>query len=248
MELSKRLRCAASLVTAGNRAADVGTDHGYLPIWLVEQGVCPRAIAMDVRPGPLERAQVHIREHGLEGKIETRLGDGLQPLAPGEADTLILTGMGGPLMRRILTEGEAAARAARELILSPQSDLRAFRRFLYENGYTVTAERMLREDGKYYTVMRAIPGPDPEPWAEADFAYGRQLLRQRPPVLREFLEKKREECRRILENLEREETPSPRRLQVKERLRELEELLEGWPGAAVAAAESEPEAAGADGK
>ena len=229
MELSKRLRCVADLVTPGSRMADVGTDHGYLPIWLVEAGVCPGAIAMDVGKGPLERAQIHIREHGLEEKIETRLGDGLERLAPGEADTLVLAGMGGPLMQRILTQGEETARAARELILSPQSDLRAFRQFLYEAGYTVTEERMLREDGKYYTVMRAVPGQDPEPWSPAEFGYGRHLLRQRPPVLREFLEKKRETCRNIRESLAREAKPSPRRQEVEERLRELEELLRDWP-------------------
>ncbi len=229
MELSKRLQCVADLVTPGSRMADVGTDHGYLPIWLVEAGVCPGAIAMDVGKGPLERAQVHIREHGLEEKIETRLGDGLEWLAPGEADTLVLAGMGGPLMQRILTQGEETARAARELILSPQSDLRAFRQFLYEAGYTVIEERMLREDGKYYTVMRAVPGQDPEPWSPAEFGYGRHLLRQRPPVLREFLEKKRETCRKIQESLAREIKPSPRRQEVEERLRELEDLLRDWP-------------------
>ena len=229
MELSKRLQCVAGLVTPGSRVADVGTDHGYLPIWLVEAGVCPGAIAMDVGKGPLERAQVHIREHGLEEEIETRLGDGLERLAPGEADTLVLAGMGGPLMQRILTQGEETARAARELILSPQSDLRAFRQFLYGAGYTVTEEQMLREDGKYYTVMRAVPGQDPEPWSPAEFGYGRHLLRQRPPVLREFLEKKRETCRNIRESLAREAKPSPRRQEVEERLRELEELLRDWP-------------------
>ncbi len=229
MELSKRLQCVAALVTPGNRVADVGTDHGYLPIWLVEAGVCPGAIAADVRPGPLERAQVHIREHGLEEKIETRLGDGLASLAPGEADTLVLAGMGGPLMRQILVRGEPVARAARELILSPQSDLRAFRQFLYEADYTVTEERMLQEDGKYYTVMRAVPGHDPEPWSPAEFGYGRHLLRKQPPVLRVFLEKKRENCRQILRSLAREEKPSSRREQMEERLRELEELLADWP-------------------
>ena len=88
---------------------------------------------------------------------------------------------------------------------------------------------MLREDGKYYTVMRAVAGQDPDPWSPAGFGYGRHLLRQRPPVLREFLEKKRETCRNIRESLAREAKPSPRRQEVEERLRELEELLRDWP-------------------
>ena len=88
MELSRRLYAVAGLVTPGNRLADVGTDHGYIPIYLMEQGLIPHGIAMDVNAGPLERAREHIREHGLEEKIETRLSDGLREIEAGEADTV----------------------------------------------------------------------------------------------------------------------------------------------------------------
>ena len=98
MELSIRLKTVAEAVTKGNRVADVGTDHGYVPIYLVKNNLSPAGIAMDVNKGPLEKAQEHIREEKLGGKIATRLGNGLAPLEPGETDTVIIAGMGGDLI------------------------------------------------------------------------------------------------------------------------------------------------------
>ena len=97
MELSKRLYAVAGLVTEGASVADIGTDHGYVPIYLVEEGIARKALALDVNRGPLERARMHIVGHGLGDKIETRLSDGLREIRPGEVDTIIVSGMGGPL-------------------------------------------------------------------------------------------------------------------------------------------------------
>ena len=105
MQLSKRLSAVAGLVTRGNRLVDVGCDHGYLPVYLYLNHMIPSAIAMDVRPGPLSRAEEHIAQYGLGEYIETRLSDGLAALGTDEGDTLVIAGMGGPLMERILTEG-----------------------------------------------------------------------------------------------------------------------------------------------
>ena len=104
MQLSLRLSAIAGLVTRGNRLVDVGCDHGYLPVSLYLDGKIPGAIAMDVRKGPLSRAQEHISQYGLDAYIETRLSDGLEALKPGEGDTLVIAGMGGPLMERITEE------------------------------------------------------------------------------------------------------------------------------------------------
>lgn len=230
MERSKRLSVIAGLVTPGNRVADIGTDHGYLPVELVSRGICPGGIAIDVRKGPLARAEAHIREAGLTDQIAVRLGDGLGPLVPGEADTIVIAGMGGPLMKRILTEGEQTAKAAAELVLSPQSDVREFRKFLHGAGYTVETEQMLEEDGKYYTVMKALPQPDEEPWSEAEYGYGKRLLREKSPILREFLEKKQDVCRKILQNLVQAdpEKSAVRKQEVEERLQELNGILTDW--------------------
>ena len=130
MELSRRLRMNASFVTPGNRLADVGTDHGYIPIALRLEGVIPSALAMDINPGPLERAKEHIRQFDLETDIHTRLSDGVQALCPGEADSVLIAGMGGLLMVRILENGQGVLAGCRELVLQPQSDIRSVRAYL----------------------------------------------------------------------------------------------------------------------
>ena len=151
-----RLCAIAGMVTKGNRLADVGCDHGYLSIYLVEERIVPSAIAMDVRPGPLSRARENISRYGLEDYIETRLSDGLTKLEPGEGDTLVIAGMGGPLMERILNEGAKVREGFQELILQPQSDLPHFRHFLSEIGWEIVREEMIKEDGKFYPMMKAV--------------------------------------------------------------------------------------------
>ena len=112
MRLSDRLECILACCGSGNCVADVGTDHGQVPIELVSRGRFSGAVAMDVRTGPLQRAEEHVRQRGLRDKIDLRLSDGLEKLAPGEADVIVIAGMGGPLMGRILQDGDAAAKAA----------------------------------------------------------------------------------------------------------------------------------------
>lgn len=155
IELSKRLKLVASFVEPGAVVADVGTDHGYVPIWLVQEGVAAGGIAMDVNPGPLERAAAHIGACGLADRIQTRLGNGLSALSDGEADTVIIAGMGGPLIVRILTDGLETVRGMGRLILSPQSEIWSVREFLDRYGFVIEDEAMTEEDGKYYTVIRA---------------------------------------------------------------------------------------------
>lgn len=188
MELSKRLQTIISLVTPGFRAADVGCDHGYVPIRLVSEGISPSAVAADVREGPLSRAKDHIREAGLEDRIETRLSDGLEKLSPCEAETLIMSGIGGMLMIRLLREQRETAHSFRELILSPQSDLGQVRRFLKEDGYTIHQETVLKEDGKYYFIFYVTPDWDKRDWEPEEYEYGKDYASGCRGIAREFLE------------------------------------------------------------
>ena len=154
MQLSKRLRAVADLVPGGTVLADVGTDHAYIPIALVEEGKIPRALAMDINQGPLMRAEENIKAHGLEEKIEIRLSDGLEKMKKGEADAVLIAGMGGLLTVRILS-GKREILDGTTLVLQPQSDLPSVRGWLAEEGYAITAEDLVLEDGKYYPMMRA---------------------------------------------------------------------------------------------
>ena len=193
MQLSLRLSAVAGLVTRGNRLVDVGCDHGYLPVYLYQNQIIPKAIAMDVRKGPLSRAQEHIAQYGLGEYIEPRLSDGLAALKEGEGDTLVIAGMGGPLMERILTDGEKVRESFLEMILQPQSDIPHFRRFLSQIGWKVVEEELILEDGKFYPMMKVVHGEkehisEGTPYTLEEW-FGGLLLKRRHPVLKEYLER-----------------------------------------------------------
>ncbi len=151
-ELSKRLQAVADLVTVRGCVADIGTDHAtvrgcvadigtdhaYIPIYLTEHKKVKKAFAMDVNEGPLIRAE------------------GLEKLSPGEVEAVIIAGMGGGLVMRILTEGQAVAETLQECILQPQSEIAKVREFLQQNGYQIVQEEMVLDEGKYYPMMRVV--------------------------------------------------------------------------------------------
>lgn len=208
------MEAIASMITPGGVLADVGTDHGYIPIYQVQLHRNPRAIAMDLRKGPLERAAEHIRQSGLTGQIQTRLSDGVAALEPGEADSIVIAGMGGELILHILSEGEAVCRKARELILQPQSEIAVVRRYLREQGYFVDAEDMVFEDGKYYPMMHVRNDqrgaqtkaftPDTGTRQELADLYGVFLLKNAHPVLQQYLFYQHGQLCAILEGLEKQ--------------------------------------------
>ena len=145
MKLDQRLSAVAALVRLGSRLADIGTDHAYLPVWLVQNGVCPAAIAADLRPGPLEAARRHVAAAGLEDRISLRLGDGLAPVFPGEADDIVIAGMGGETIAAILAAADWLADARLRLVLQPMSRAEETRRWLLKNGFSGmdTAQNLL---------------------------------------------------------------------------------------------------------
>ena len=203
VQLSRRLKTIADMVTEGNRLVDVGCDHGYLPVYLMLNHKISGAIATDVGKGPLARAQEHIEKYGMNQYIETRLCDGLKGVHAGEGDTLVIAGMGGPLMERILTEGAHALPGFQEMILQPQSDIPHFRHFLMENGFRIIQEEMVLEDGKYYPMMKAIPGREENSWTREEEMFGKFLLEKLHPVLYKYLERElriREEIAGQLKN------------------------------------------------
>ncbi len=223
MQLSLRLSAIADMVTEGNRLVDVGCDHGYLPVYLVQNGKIPAAIAMDVRKGPLSRAQEHIRQYGLEEYIKTRLSDGLGALEAGEGDTLVIAGMGGPLMERILTDGASVRDSFSELILQPQSDIPHFRRFIQNEGWEIVEENMIEEEGKFYPMMRVQKAKmslmekrqSDLPYSLEE-AFGKFLLDSGNLVLLQYLKRELRIREEILEKLEKAATAAERMAQVKE--------------------------------
>lgn len=227
VKISNRLMTAAALVTQGYTLADVGTDHGYIPIYLLQQEKIPSAIAMDINEGPLERAKEHIALYGLQAYIQTRLSDGVVALKPGEVEAVLIAGMGGGLVMHILKDGEKVCQSAKELILQPQSEIEHVREFLREKGYTILAEDMVYEDGKFYPMMKVQYQGENENAQKASEVlklsdlYGGLLLQNRHPVLKTFLEKERLIYTGIKENLEKQ----PVSEKIRTRLAEVEDIL-----------------------
>lgn len=210
LRLSKRLNLVASFVPEGSRIADIGTDHGYIPIYLAQTGKTRSALAMDVRKEPLARAQAHIEEFWKNGggSITTRLSDGLKELRPGEVDTVIIAGMGGELEIRILEEGKRLWNDIKRWVLSPQSDLDKVRRYLAANGFSIEKEAMVKDQGKFYTVMLVVRG-HMEYENQAQYLYGKKLIEQKNSVLKEYLLRERSRVEGILAGLKAADAGKP---------------------------------------
>lgn len=156
--LSPRLLALAELVPPGARAADIGTDHGLLPVWLLETGRCQAVIATDLRPGPLSAARRLVEKRGLAQRCRLICCDGLTGLSPEEADTLIFAGMGGETIAGILEAAPWARSGAHTLLLQPMSRAEVLREYLAARGCLVERERLIREDKLLYHVILARGG------------------------------------------------------------------------------------------
>lgn len=158
MLLSDRMRAVAGLVQPCKSIADIGCDHGYIAMELVRSKTCRHVIAMDINSGPLDRAKQNIVAYNMQDYIKTRLSDGVSALQMGEAEGIICAGMGGRLILSILEQGKELIGNMKQVILQPQSELAEVRNYLRKKGYLIDKEDLVYEDGKYYPMMRALPG------------------------------------------------------------------------------------------
>ncbi|MBQ4136775.1 MAG: SAM-dependent methyltransferase [Clostridia bacterium] len=154
-ELDNRLLACASLVRQGSVAADIGSDHAYLPIYLVRHGICPRAIASDINEGPVNRAKINVRLSGLSDKIDILLADGLDKAASYKPDDIIIAGMGGELIRDIIGASEYAKTKGVRLILQPMTMPHILREYLAGAGFNIIDEMICSAQDKYYQIICA---------------------------------------------------------------------------------------------
>ena len=203
-------------------AADIGTDHAYVPIELIKSKRAARVIASDVRRGPLYIAKSNIAENGLSDKIETRLGSGLSVLSPGEADTVIIAGMGGELIADILSKDDMTARQA-ELILQPMNSQYELRRWLIDNNYTILKEDLENEGKRIYNILIVKSGrmrPYPK---DIDYHLPPELYQH--PEFHMLVDKKEREFNKIINGIERSKEPDTEKLKYyKNRLNDLENI------------------------
>ncbi|MTI66014.1 MAG: SAM-dependent methyltransferase [Firmicutes bacterium] len=201
MRLSPRLKTISKFVEKDTLVADIGTDHGYIPVYLIEKGIAKEVIASDVNKAPLESAKGYILKKGLENKIETRLGNGLKVLKPREVDTVIIAGMGGILISEILSESSMIVKDIKNFILQPMVASEQLRRYLYNNNFKIIDEKLAKEDNRYYEIIKVQLGKDniEDP---IFLEIGKKLLENKDPLLDSFLAKKLKKIRKILKNIE----------------------------------------------
>lgn len=154
LNLRGRLSLCAEYVRRGSRLADIGTDHGYLPIALCKSGKIPSALACDINPLPLASAERNIAENGLDGRIAARLSDGLKGVSADEADDIVIAGMGGELIADILDACGWVKDPRYNLILQPMTRHDVLIRRLYANGFVIVRQGAVCDSGKYYTVLQ----------------------------------------------------------------------------------------------
>ncbi|MBR6230938.1 MAG: SAM-dependent methyltransferase [Lachnospiraceae bacterium] len=218
--LSERMSLVAEMVTRGNKCADIGCDHGYVAIWLCKTGRSPHVIAADVRKGPLKSAEENAIAFGCGENVECRLGDGLTVLERNEAESIIIAGMGGRTMISILDGSPGIRDAASELILEPQSEIKEVRRYLCANGFEITDEALVREENKYYPVIKAVRSVKADVLSEEEYCFGPCLIRNKDPLLKEMIMKRRKELYSI-----RNELANGKDGSALKRLREVEDEL-----------------------
>ena len=184
----ERLACAIDQLHGAQVVADVGCDHGRLSCALVQREIVQKCIAIDVSAPSLEKATRLARQIGVEDRVETRLGDGLAPLAPYEAEAIAILGMGGTLMTRIL-DVSPPLKGATRCVLQPMRAAEDIRRWLYERMYPVLDDRVVWEAGRYYQVF-SVGQPQmvrqslPSGWPEDCFSLGYTAFARREPLLK----------------------------------------------------------------
>lgn len=189
IKLEGRLKAIADNVPKCETVADIGTDHAFIPIYLVLQGICRKAIASDIRKGPLRAADRNICRYGLANVIETRIGYGLQPLFDDEAETLIIAGMGGVLISDILKDGMRKAMRCKNIIIQPMYAAEYLREWLQRSGFEISDEDLAEEGNKLYNIFNVRPFGAHVKTSDIENVIGRALIAKKHPLLKKYIGK-----------------------------------------------------------
>ncbi|KIY22703.1 MULTISPECIES: tRNA (adenine(22)-N(1))-methyltransferase [Mesobacillus] len=232
-KLSDRLNAVANNIPNGARLADIGSDHAYLPCYMVNKGMIPMAIAGEIAEGPFQSALEQVQEESLTNLITVRKGDGLEVIAPGEVDCITIAGMGGSLISSILEKGKSKLVGVRRLVLQPNVASFAVRRWLIDNGWELLNEEILKEDRKIYEILVAEKGEPLKPYKGIDLESGMQfgpiLLREKSDVFMEKWKAERRNWQRILIQLDgatQNEETEIKKKELKKKLKMAEEAFQ----------------------
>ena len=214
IRLSERLDKIASFVSHGDKVADIGTDHGYIPIYLKQKGISSYIIAGDINKGPLEKMEENLDKHLPEDRegIYMRLGSGLDVIEPYEADTVVIAGMGGLLMADILSQDWHKTRSVKRFILQPRNAQDKLRKWLLENGFSITDEVLARESRFVWEILCVETAAAKDPKADyfgsalQQYEVGQHIIRKPDPLIEEFIANKIAVERKIVENAGRSDS------------------------------------------
>ena len=222
MELSNRLLEIIKYVPIDSIVADIGTDHGSIPAYLIKNNISKRVIASDISPGSLDKTIEFVKALNLNDKILPRLGDGLDVIKPYEVDTVIIAGMGGVLISKILDDKKEICATIENFILQPMVASKELRAYLINNGYMIVDESLAKEGKRYYEIILAKKGNSV---IQKDIYYeiGQKLVENNHPLLKEFIVYKINIIKSIFAKLGTDKTDN-----IKERYKELENILEEY--------------------
>ena len=228
LPISKRLLCCASMVQPGSRVADIGTDHGYLGIYLLQSGAARHVIACDLRKDPLENARRNAKLFGVDGEMELRLSDGLEKILPDEVDTVVMAGMGGDLIQKILSQCPWRKREGLQFILQPQSAGNVLRRWLCEDGFEIRREEPVQDGHFLYTVMDIRQG-EPAPLTPGTEYASPALLASGIPLVGNYLARVENTLQETVRGLTNAEKQRPERLSYfRQALLEIQEMRKNY--------------------
>ncbi|MCC4436052.1 tRNA (adenine(22)-N(1))-methyltransferase TrmK [Limosilactobacillus reuteri] len=211
--LSARLACVASLVPAGVRVADIGSDHAYLPAALVLDGKIDFAIAGEVVKGPYENAVREIKDHQLEGQVIPRLADGLAAIEPADkVDTITIAGMGGSLIASILEKDKNKLTGIKRLVLQPNVGESQLREWLMNNHYQIMNEKIIEEDNHIYEIIVAEPSVVPFRYSKYELDFGPFLLENKGPVFRKKWQEYLQREAHVIDQMQKAQQPPVKKI------------------------------------
>ena len=225
MELSKRLQFIAAHIDRCKTIIDIGTDHGYIPIYSVKNNLCEKAIASDINKEPVKKAEMNAALEGVKSSVELRLGGGLEVINIGEAEAVVIAGMGGNLIRDILEKDIEKTASFKYLILQPAQNPEVLREYLYNNGYEIIEEDLCIDEGIYYELFKVKKNNKAEKVSLEPIYYeiSPRLLKDKNKLMLSYLESKEEKYSKILGFIkDNSESALKRKQDIESKLKEIE--------------------------
>ena len=202
IHIGERLKTVASMVPLCQTMADIGTDHGYVPAYLALSGQCRHVIASDIAEGPCRAAAETRDRYSLFGQMEIRTAPGLKGLRAGEAEAVVIAGMGGATIVSILEEDPEIAATVEIFVLQPMNAANLLRRWLVQHGYRIADEALCKENGHIYVIIKAIHTEKKQKLSAIEEELGPCIMEKKPALWQEFIQEKSEHYRRLLRQME----------------------------------------------